>query len=307
MGIVVVGDIHAKNKEPYRSSINNFFAWLIENYKDQIIVLLGDLFDSSTPHADIEEEIVKSLVQFKKVYILTGNHDTSRKAGNTLKPLIHHHNIIIIEDREEIEIENTKCLFLPHKHTDIKQEYEEVNYKQGEIDIVFSHITHPKESFGNEGMDIKNINASKFIYGHTHTQNIHGKHIILGVPLPSRHLEHNQVGRIMKIDSVDNYKFIDVPEFFTFEDVPFGETPKNKNNILNVLNAPSIQSVYAKYPGYYIREEGITIHRDKIEFAELMDSNNENKSLSQEFIEYARDKEIDKDIQDCCLQYLGGI
>ena len=38
MSLIIVGDIHAKSKEPYRTAIKSFFGWLLENYKDEEIV-----------------------------------------------------------------------------------------------------------------------------------------------------------------------------------------------------------------------------------------------------------------------------
>ena len=53
--IVIIGDTHIKNSEPHLYGLRKFFEWLLENYRDAIIISLGDFYDQSSPHNSIEE------------------------------------------------------------------------------------------------------------------------------------------------------------------------------------------------------------------------------------------------------------
>lgn len=300
--MIIIGDVHAKNLEPFRTGINKFFDWLIESYKEETLIFLGDLFDMSSPHNKIKKEITKHLINFKQVYIITGNHDTSRKKGNVLLPLELHSNINIIEDVTEVNIEGLDCLFLPYRYGDIKEEYESL---KGNYDYVFTHITPLECAFGGEGIQL-NLDGI-YIHGHTHIPSqfidTNGRqHHILGVPLPTRHGEHNHRPNIFEIvDGKINY--IEVLKYFTYEDVEYGKEPSSKNNIINVLNAPSIQSVYDNYKDYYIRKAGVKLEESSYNFTEeIIDFS--KGDIKDKFKLYAKDNNLSKEVVDCVFNYL---
>lgn len=282
--MIVIGDIHAKNKEPYKTAISQFFKWLVENYKNETIVQLGDLFDTSTPHAEIESEIVHYLVQFKQVYILKGNHDTSSKSGNTLLPFNAHKNIKVFSEQEEIEIEGHKCLMLPHVYD---KKYDDIEW-QG--DFVFIHCPDKKNQFADEGLSLSKIKATK-LWGHIHIHSVYDDNIIVGTPIKSRHLEEDN--KIIQIDSNKNITYIDHPTYFEFQTLEYPQLPENKNNILNIINAPSSKAVYETYKGYFIRDEGIELLRTENEQSlEDMKKTFDDMNLVHAFSEYSTNENI---------------
>lgn len=298
--MIIVGDLHLKPKLPYLNGLLSLFEWL-NKYKDNVLVLLGDCFDTSSPIWDVYTIFEKFLIDWNNdIHIIQGNHCFSKRKGLSLSGFSLLNKIHVYNNIEKVEIENKKCLMLPFKYSNMKEEYENLT---GDYDLVFGHITHSKEAFGDEGIEL-NVNAQYYIYGHTHTPNIHGRnknHIILGVPSPTRHLEHNQKYNILKIDS--GIEFIEVPQYFTFENVIFGEQPKNKNNIINVLKAPSVNSVYEMYKDCYIRNDGIELEIDEEDYNvnEIINMKEETKSV---FMEFAKAKQIEKKYVDCCLEFL---
>lgn len=292
--MIIIPDIHVKNKEPFKTAIIDFFDWLIKNFKNEIFVLLGDLFDNSSPHNSIEAEIVSKLIQLKEVHILTGNHDISYRAGNTLLHLQYHKNIKIYIEKTEIEIEGMKCLILPYKFD--TSEYENINWKG---DFAFMHLTPIEEQFVNEGVKLENIDAYQ-IYGHIHTFNEYKNKLICGVPIPTRNLEINN--KIVKIDQNKKVEFIEHPIWFEYETIEFGKFPINKNNVLNIKNATSISAIYETYKNYNIREEGIEL---KIN----INKNDKNielgfNSIQDKFIEFIEKENIDDELKNVCLSYL---
>lgn len=307
MSIICVGDIHAKNKEPYRSSINNFFKDLLDNYKDETIIFLGDLFDSSSPHKEIESEIISHLKKLYKVFILTGNHDYSKRMGNSLDPLDEFENISIIKEVTELNIEDMKCLFLPFKYTDMKEEYEEL---EGFYDLIFTHITPPECAFGDEGINLK-LKCRYFVHGHTHIQKDFKTkdsiHHVLGVPIATRHGEDKQDFRMMEITDKNKYRFIHVEKYFEYEEVIFGNDPKSRNNILNIVDAPDIKSVFDRYKDYYIREEGIKIKNENNTDGDENKFEIDFNSIKQLYIDYCNDNNISRSIITKGLKYMDNI
>ncbi|HQJ76406.1 MAG TPA: metallophosphoesterase [Bacteroidota bacterium] len=301
--IIVIGDIHAKSKEPFRSSILKFFDWIKNTYStDVTLIQLGDLFDTSSPHNEVEFEIIEKIKKFKQVFLITGNHDTSKRQGNTLLPIAHHSNITVLYDLCEKEIENMKCLFLPYLYSDMKEKYEAL---EGKYDYIFTHITPLECAFGDEGIDLK-LNGV-YIHGHIHIQQdffdkYNNQHYVLGVPIPTRHGEQDQKFRIMLIENKKS-QMVEVPQYFTYETVKYGDEPKDPRNILNIIDAPSVQSVFEKYEKYYIREEGIQLLQltnsetsEKEEFGD--------KSLKERFITFANENNIDDNLKNVCLNFL---
>ena len=302
--MIVVGDIHAKSKEPFYSAIKSFFKWLIENYKNEEIVFLGDIFDTSSPHGEIEKEIINLISQFKHSHLITGNHDRSNIKGNTLIPHVLHDNISVYEDATEVIIDNVKCFMLPFRNND--QEYPIL---AGRYDYIFTHITPVEVQFANEGIKFPNLEGI-FIHGHTHIQSefideYGHKHYVLGVPIETRHLEA-QKHKIVEISSNKEMTFIDVPFYFTHETVEYGEEPTSKNNILNIINAPNKKLVYEKYSNYYIRDNGITILRTEAS-KEVFKTSFEKSNILQKFKFYAQDKGLSQEVITECSQRLSKI
>lgn len=299
--MIVVGDLHLKEKEYFFKAQVNFLNWLNDNYIDENIIMLGDEFDSSTPRWEVFSVFLDFLNKRKgKTYILNGNHTCSKLKGKLLEGIQHLPNVKIFFKEEEFELEGYKCLALPYQYN--MDHYNEIKF---DGDFVFGHLMIQQEAFGGEYTKIENVKYKYFIDGHIHLKRKYGNIILPGCPVITRNGEENNP--VLNIKNNFLIEEIMPPETFKILDIEYGEEIPNKEYLYNIKNAPSIQSVYARYPDYYIREEGITIKRDNIEFAELEDLKSENKSLSEEFMIYSQDKGFDKEVQDCCLTYLEGV
>lgn len=302
--MIIVGDLHIKRKEPYFSSIRKFLEWLINNYKEETFIFLGDIHDSSSPHGDSEHFISSLLKQLKKVYIIPGNHDISRKQGNSLLQLETHDNITVCEDRV-YEIENYTCFIAPYLDLNMKEYYEQKEFM--EFDYVFTHITPKEYQFNEEGI-LLNLKAKGIFHGHIHIPSPiefidknSNKNYGTPVPIPTRHLEDNQEHFIYKLEN-NNIDKIEVPFYFKYETLEFGEKPENKDNILNIKNAPSVHSVYTEYKDYFIRDEGISIKLEEDNTVrEVLDATEDIKNV---FIKFCKEKEIQKEYIDCCLEFV---
>ena len=295
--MIVIADTHIKKIEPFYSSIKQFLEHLVETYPDEEVVQLGDLFDSSTTHADTMFDIIALLKRFKKIHILSGNHDQSRRSGNILLPLLHHDNIFVYNEMTEVEIEGHKCLMCPWVYNS-KEVYEQVAWNG---DLAFLHATNPEDAFGDDGVNTDKIQAYQ-VFGHTHTSHyISDTKIVLGVQVPSRNLEKSC--DYLYVDKEGKKDFLVPEKYFEYQDLDYGQFPENKNNILNIKKAPSFQSVWDMYKGYYVRREGIEILRtenkedqEKVAF--------ELGNIVEKFQGYSTDKKLTKEVHECGVKYL---
>lgn len=297
MSLIIISDLHIKRKEPYLSAAKQFLNWVLENYPDDEIVQLGDLFDSSTIHSSVLYDIIDILRKFKKIHIITGNHDQSYRAGNILEPLEHYDNISVYNDITEIEIENNKCLMVPYMY-DYKKYQDTL---EGKYDFVFLHLMPTEFQFADEGVTFNKIKGN-FIWGHHHIQenwidSNSNAHCILGVPISTRHLE-DQDHRILKITDgkIENIK---VPNYFKFETIRYGETPVSTNNIINVIDAPNRKLVFEKYKDYYIREAGIKLLRTS-NTEETFKKEFEGGNILDKFKQYSSEKALSMEVSECC-------
>lgn len=303
--MIVVGDLHLKETEPYWSAQKEFLNFLTDNFNDEIIVFLGDVFDSSSPQWEIYSVFKKYLLNKKShTYIVQGNHDFSKRKGSALEGLHLMNNVSIFFEEQDFSIVSLKCLALPYKFGDLR-EYENI---KGDYDVVFSHVTPNECAFADEGLNLeKSIKSKYFVYGHTHTQkewnSKDSTHIVVGVPLPTRNLE--EPGCIYRIDSQDCIlQKIEIPIFFKIKNINYGDEIENKNWLYNIKNAPSYESVYEKYKGFYIRNEGIEIEKNAFDFESNENFVFETSNIREKFLEYAKEKNLRKEVVDTSVSYL---
>lgn len=249
MSIICVGDLHIRSSEIYYRAQKKFLNWLLENYKDNTIIQLGDLWDTSSPRNDIEDEIIGILKQFKDFRILTGNHDQSKIKGNSLLHLRHHENITVYDDVTEVTIGKYRCLMLPYKYD--MSEYKDI---RNGSDYIFCHFTNPEDQFADEGIELKLQGFQ--IYGHTHTFAQYDNKLVLGCPVITRNGEKNN--SIIEINN-GGITFITPPVFFDIQTISYGDKIENFDYLYNVISAPSVKSVYELYPMLNIRSSGIQV------------------------------------------------
>lgn len=296
--MIVISDLHIKKIEPFYSSIKQFLNYIADTYPEDEVVQLGDLFDTSTMHSNVIYEIINILKRFKKIHILQGNHDISRRMGLITQPLNHYDNIIVYDKMAEVEIEGFTCLMLPWVYN-AKELYEQIKWIGN---YCFAHVTNMEDSFNGEYVDLSKVEACR-IYGHTHTKrDLNENGYVMGVNIPTRNLEiSNPFIRIEREEDI--FEFIESPKYFEYQSLNYGEFPENKNNILNIKNAPSYPSVYETYKDYYIRKEGIEILRTEND-VNIETTNFEAGNIVDKFNKYSKDKEISKEINNCAIRYL---
>jgi len=301
MSIIYCGDIQIQNKEPYKSSCLSFLTWLLENYKDDIILQGGDLFDKSSMNHDIVDNVIEIITKFKDFRIISGNHEISDKMGNILKPLRHHRNIKIYYEKTEFEIEGIKFIALPS----LNHHEKEYGNIQGSWDYSLCHFEPIQESFNNSGIELKFKATHLFSHIHRYREfidNFKNKVLIAGSVINYRYGEQDWEKNIYKITK-EKYEKIKVPFYFTYETLEYGQMPSNKNNILHIKNVPSWEALYKIYKEYNIREEGIEFIKTENDI-KLDSTEFESSDLKQKFSIFAVDKGLTKEVSDLCFQYI---
>ena len=295
--ILIIGDVHWKSKQPYRKKIGEYFDWLYKTYSTATVIFTGDFFDKSNPHSEDEiDEALDYILRFPDVHIVTGNHELSSRTGNPLAPLNRIANLHIYKKPTEVELEGNKFLFLPYLYN-VKRMKEQYEALTNEVDYVVSHVAYPGTNRGSiDEINLSNIKAKTWFYGHIHDPKDIGNHHLVGVPNTTRHGEQDWQKRIVIIED-KQFRFENTKDFITFETINFGEEPASKDSILNVLEAPTVGSVLKRYKGYYIRPQGIKL-KDEVDSKVTY---NEQKqfldfSLESNFEEFKKELEIRKPV-----------
>ena len=301
--IIYFGDLHCQEKQPHQDACLQFLAWLYENYGDETVISGGDIFNQSSHNHLLVDSVIQMLVKFKDFRIIQGNHDYSKRQNSILKPLRHHKNITIYDDITEFELEGISFITLPSNHQKEKQ-YEDISKT---YDYSLSHFTPIQEAFGSEGIELKFKTNVAHIFAHIHRHrefidNFGNKILVAGSVVSTRNGESEREKNIYILGK-KSYEKVVVPQTFEYETIEYPELPTNKNNILNIKNAPSYEVVYDTYKGYNIRHEGIQLFMTESAVDDEQYSF-ESGNLIEKFMLYAKERSLEKEYVDMCLKYL---
>lgn len=310
--MVIVGDTHWKDKEPYYAGLKNFFRWLLETYPDETMIFTGDMFDTATPHFDtVYDVVIEYLLRFKAVHIVAGNHEEkfAKTKGNCLRPLRHHPTIHIYTRPTVVEIDKYSFWMLPFQYDYAQVKAYETAPLPKPVDFIICHATPQKLAFGDEGVNLR-LKVSQVIWGHIHTpfeyrDDVNVQNIVIGVPQVTREGEQDFEKAILEFNPrTEKFEQKVIPVFMTIETVEYGEEPKSKDNLINVVNAPSIPAVYERYKGYYVNKEHIEVLRTDKEVVEEESKIFFNTKLEEQLVKYAEEKAVPKEMSDCILSYM---
>lgn len=308
---ILIGDTHWRSKEPYKAGLIKLFDWLVKNYSDEILIQSGDFFHTSRPSWEIYDIAIEYALQFKEFYFIPGSHDHSKQIGLSTKSFRKHKSIFLYDKQTVATIGKFKWLMLPYRYS--QDEVQAYNDITGTFDFGLAHMGYKGSNFGVDELDLKAKFKYKMFYGHIHLPFNTGddKHIIITVPQPTREAEQHHTPRIFHInDDTGECKEIELPVFMTIETITYDEEPKSKNNLINIIDAPSFKSIeerYSEKDGYYIRKDGIKILRTENELSDVDLKKGFTNSLEEKFVEYAKEREESKELVDCVLNYFGKV
>jgi hypothetical protein len=327
MNLIRLNDLHIREKRPFYDALKSFFDWFLKtsgiNTKENILWINGDIFHKAhpTPHEYTMFFDFIERCKFKKIYLLTGNHDYALLTGNSLEPFINFQNrVYVIENPEIIKIENLDILALPYiydfvlDNNTMKNYYENLpeEFSNKKYDYVFYHFEDKTAEFREgHGVNIDYLNADYFDAGHIHVNFNDHYH---GVPVISRFDERGHEGTILSIDCLTkDRKIIKVPKFLDYYEVTypndFPNLDKDIYPIYNLHDVPTKNIAESYYTEKYKDRElwFRSSYKKKVDsIKNTKKIHNDEKVLTpKEYLYIMQDeKGIEKEVVELAEQYV---
>ena len=325
MKLIDIGDLHGKENKYHRKGLDDFFIHELyplitelEKTDEVRIIQKGDIFDTSSPSWPVWVWLTDHIKKWPQTYIVSGNHDSSLKKGNSTLSLNALPNVTVF-DQPGIEIiDNLNLAFFPYPtNSEIKESYQifcdqNLDFKKKYVAI--THFASTKNQFSeNEGIDLNLPKDSIVIEGHTHiSAKYHDSnnilHYTVGVPIPTRKGEETNDCQLLVQDTItgkiDTIK-IDHTKYFTYETLKYPEQAKYENSLITITDIPlSDRHLWRKdYEGYGNRIIGHKMDQSELEVLNnLSDLEHNDLNLSGTFTEYAKEKGESKKVVDNCLE-----
>jgi DNA repair exonuclease SbcCD nuclease subunit len=325
--LIVVGDIHLRENDPYFTQGKLFLDWLFTNHNESenSLLLLGDLVESINVSHELLEVYIDYFVnvsKFKKIYILQGNHDCTISSTllSAFKPL---KNVEVILEAKSLILGKVHALCLPHfdytqsgvSMVDFYSNPDE-DIKKIEFDFCFHHVEDETEHFSSKFCDLSTYRVKTFMAGHIHTETITKGGHYLGSPIFNSRSEQNKVPIIASIDLLSKeYSIIEVPIWLKYYDVeypnvlPAIDTPLavitvddslDREETIKFYKADLDKRVIPKI--YYFRR--INHKKTKLEEIALSSKKQDTKDLLTLFKEYASSNKISLEVKTVCDEVL---
>lgn len=206
--IICFGDIHLSDARPWSLEVGrkiiSYISGLPHNNPDNTAVFLGDLSESVINSGEVVGLLLELLnsLQFKKSYIIIGNHDVKMKKGKVTSPLsfLKNENLVptnveLIWSHKEETIEGLKVLMLPHIHNDgihSVKDYESMVFSP--TDLVVGHFADSSDTrIQDTTVNIDHISCRWRCLGHIHTRVTPS---YIGSVVPNSISERNKAHRI---------------------------------------------------------------------------------------------------------------
>ncbi len=319
--LIVIGDLHAREKEPYYSQWKDFLNGFFNseyNTEDNILLLLGDLVESISVQHELLEVYVdyfNNKSKFSKIIILTGNHDRVLDSSllSLFRPL---KNVQVIDTHTTMKLGNCECLFLPHIEQKLVETYSNLDYKQ-HFDYCFHHIEDQTQHFGKRFTDLSYLNVGHYLCGHIHTETVSTGGHFLGSPTFNSLSEKDKTPYFAVVDLVTkDYELVVPPINVSYLEVTYPnelEVPKTKYGIFTIFDSiDKEQSI--EYYTKQASEKGFTfyvrrVHSKRIKHESLQheDVDYVEKTLLEHFSDYKTINTVEDAVADICIGVLQGI
>lgn len=221
MKILFIGDPHLKiNRLSLVRDFNNWILSIVDQYKPDLVVNLGDTFDThAVVRSEILTEFFNSVDEIKSkctyIYVL-GNHDMYKPNDSTYHALKHikdtRKNFIIIDSPRVID----DITYVPYTHDDSlfpKIDTRLCVAHQGFIGADYGHAV------ATTGVDLESIGKNKLVIsGHIHkkheltSEKNNSKVFYVGTPYAQDSSDIDLIKGVHIYDTVsDTFTFIESP------------------------------------------------------------------------------------------------
>ena len=161
--IIQISDFHNNTS----SKLTKKLIAEIKNQKPNIIVITGDLIDSTKTNVDIAIDMIKEIIEIAPVYYVTGNHEARTNEYDNLKSQMIELGVKILENEaQEIQLNNSTINILGindpsfYKESDIldskivKNNMENIQYNEDNFTILLSHRPEVFKIYVEKNIDL---------------------------------------------------------------------------------------------------------------------------------------------------------
>lgn len=263
MSIILCGDTHLRADEPYFSAFKQFtknISGAEWNTPENVFIHMGDFFNSSALSGELVDQAKEfwDAINCDIKMIIQGNHDVSRRLGSSLLSLPK--DVAVIYKDKSMTVNGVNILLLPHP--ELLEDRERYQQLTGKYDLILGHFA-ALPLFGHELVLSPDLISPMMFFGHVHIQD-KSNDCYIGVPLATMYGEDCQKNRLIKIDEktltyeniyVESTLKSAVVDWNKPEQIEAAKKMKDTPVLMDVINAPSVKSVYEHLPEsqYYIR------------------------------------------------------
>lgn len=161
--IIQISDFHNNTS----SKLTKKLIAEIKNQKPNIIVITGDLIDSTKTNVDIAIDMIKEIIEIAPVYYVMGNHEARTNEYDNLKSQMIELGVKILENEaQEIQLNNSTINILGindpsfNKERDIydsetvKSNIENIQYNEDNFTILLSHRPEVFKIYVEKNIDL---------------------------------------------------------------------------------------------------------------------------------------------------------
>ena len=161
--IIQISDFHNNTS----SKLTKKIVEKIKNQKPNIIVITGDLIDSTKTNVDIAIDMIKEIIEIAPIYYVTGNHEARTNEYDNLKSQMIELGVKILENEaQEIQLNNSTINILGindpsfNKERDIldseivKSNMENIQYNKDNFTILLSHRPEVFKIYVEKNIDL---------------------------------------------------------------------------------------------------------------------------------------------------------
>ncbi|PRR81100.1 metallophosphoesterase [Clostridium vincentii] len=150
--ILQISDLHNK-------SFGDNQCYLVNHTKDiapDIIVITGDLIDSTRTNIDIAIDYIKQIRSVASIYFVSGNHEESSGVYNELKKRLEELGVIILDDKQEfIEKDGETLTLLGLKDgTSFSDRIKTIKGNEDKFTILLAHKPEYFNIYSEENIDL---------------------------------------------------------------------------------------------------------------------------------------------------------
>ena len=161
--IIQISDFHNNTS----SKLTKKLIAEIKNQKPNIIVITGDLIDSTKTNVDIAIDMIKEIIEIAPVYYVTGNHEARTNEYDNLKSQMIELGVKILENEaQEIQLNNSTINILgindPSFNKErhildseiVKSNMENIQYNEDNFTILLSHRPEVFKIYVEKNIDL---------------------------------------------------------------------------------------------------------------------------------------------------------